>query len=306
MNLRQIEVFHAMMTNGTASRAAEVLRISQPAVSKAIQELERQIGFALFHREKRRMIPTAEARLFFQEVQNSFSGLVHLRSMAARIRDFGSGEIRLVSLSALSTNLVPRALRAFQLRHPDVMITFQARMSTVVKDLVASGQFDLGLAADEIDVTGVDASLFYRQRLVIAMPDDHPLAALNVVRAEDLDGQNFITLAPEDTSRRALEIILEQRGVKPKIVLETPYSTTVCAMVQAGLGCGMISPLTAEPYLGRNLTWRPLEPAIHARTLLILPPNRKPSRIVADCIEELRKTAKKLTFPKSMLPPRAT
>lgn len=306
MNLRQIEVFHAMMTNGTASRAAEVLRISQPAVSKAIQELERQIGFALFHREKRRMIPTAEARLFFQEVQNSFSGLVHLRSMAARIRDFGSGEIRLVSLSALSTNLVPRALRAFQLRHPDVMITFQARMSTVVKDLVASGQFDLGLAADEIDVTGVDASLFYRQRLVIAMPDDHPLAALNVVRAEDLDGQNFITLAPEDTSRRALEIILEQRGVKPKIVLETPYSTTVCAMVQAGLGCGMISPLTAEPYLGRNLTWRPLEPAIHARTLLILPPNRKPSRIVADCIEELRKTAKKLTFPKSMPPPRAT
>jgi len=306
MNLRQVEVFHAMMTNGTASRAAEVLRISQPAVSKAIQELERQIGFALFHREKRRLIPTAEARLFFQEVQNSFSGLVHLRATAARIRDFGSGEIRLVSLSALSTNLVPRALRAFQLRHPDVMITFQARMSTVVKDLVASGQFDLGLAADEIDVTGVDASLFYRQRLVIAMPEDHPLTAQTVVRAEDLDGRNFITLAPEDTSRRALEIILEQRGVKPKIVLETPYSTTVCAMVQAGLGCGMISPLTAEPYLGRNLTWRPLEPAIHARTLLILPPNRKPSRIVADCIEELRKTAKKLTFPKSMPPPRAT
>lgn len=295
MNLRQVEVFQAMMTNGTASRAAEVLRISQPAVSKAIQELERQIGFQLFHREKRRMTPTSEARLFFQEVQNSFTGLVHLRSAAARIRDFGSGEIRLVSLSALSTNLVPRALRAFQLRHPNVMITFQARMSSMVKDLVASGQFDLGLAADEIDVTGVDASLFYRQRLVIAMPDDHPLAASSVVRVEDLHGQNFITLAPEDTSRRALEIILDQRGVKPKIVLETPYSTTVCAMVQAGLGCGMISPLTAEPFLGRNLTWRPFEPAIHARTLLILPPNKKPSRIVADCIEELKRAARQLT-----------
>lgn len=299
MNLRQVEVFQAMMTNGTASRAAEVLRISQPAVSKAIQELERQIGFQLFHREKRRMTPTSEARLFFQEVQNSFTGLVHLRSAAARIRDFGSGEIRLVSLSALSTNLVPRALRAFQLRHPNVMITFQARMSSMVKDLVASGQFDLGLAADEIDVTGVDASLFYRQRLVIAMPDDHPLTASSVVRAEDLHGQNFITLAPEDTSRRALEIILDQRGVKPKIVLETPYSTTVCAMVQAGLGCGMISPLTAEPFLGRNLTWRPFEPAIHARTLLILPPNKKPSRIVADCIEELKRAARQLTSARS-------
>ena len=272
MNLRQVEVFQALMANGTASRAAEVLRISQPAVSKAIQELERQIGFALFHREKRRMIPTAEARLFFQEVQASFAGLIHLRAAAARIRDFGSGEIRLVSLSALSTNLVPRALRAFQLRHPDVTITFQARMSSLVKDLVASGQFDIGLAADEIDLTGVDASLFYRQRLVIAMPEDHPLAALDIVRPEDLHGRNFITLAPEDTSRQQLERVLAERGVKPKIVLETPYSTTVCAMVQAGLGCGMISPLTAEPYLGRNLTWRRLEPGIHARTLLILPP----------------------------------
>jgi DNA-binding transcriptional LysR family regulator len=291
MNLRQIEVFQAVMTNATASRAAEVLRISQPAVSKAIQELEWQIGFSLFHREKGRMIATAEAQMFFQEVEKSFSGLIYLRSAAARIRDFGSGELRLVSLSALSTNIVPKALRAFQLRHPNVSITFQARMSSLVKELVASGQFDVGLAADEIDVTGVDTSLFYRQRLVIAMPDGHPLCEREVIVPDDLHEQNFIALAPEDTSRRKLDALFSQRDIKPKIVLETPYSTTVCAMVQAGIGCGMISPLTAEPYLGRGLVTRPLEPAIHSRTLLILPPNRKPSRIVADCIEELRKVA---------------
>lgn len=114
MNIRQIEVFYAVMTNGTASRAAEVLRISQPAVSKAIQELERDIGFALFRREKGRMFPTSEGQMFFREVESSFSGLVHLKSAAARIRDFGSGEIRVASLSALSTNVLPRALSGFQ------------------------------------------------------------------------------------------------------------------------------------------------------------------------------------------------
>lgn len=291
MNLRQIEIFHALMANGTTSRTAEVLRISQPAVSKTIQELEHQIGFPLFHRTKGRLMPTAEGQLFFRDVQGAFTGLTQLRAAAARIRDFGSGELRLVSLSALSTNILPKALRAFQLRHPNVRITFQARMSSVVKELVASGQFDLGLAADEIDVTGVDASLFSYRRLVAAIPGDHPLAALPVIRPADLDGQPFIALAPEDTSRHKLERLFEQRGVRPRIVLETPYSTTVCAMVQAGIGIGIVHPLTAEPYEGRNLIVRAFEPAVHSRTLLLLPPDRPPSRIVADCIEELRRFA---------------
>lgn len=287
MNLRQVEVFHAVMTNGTASRAAEVLRISQPAVSKAIQELERAVEFSLFHRVKGRMIATEEGRLFFQEVEGAFSGLMHLRAAAARIRDFGSGEIRIACQSALSTTILPKALRAFQQRHPDVSITVQARMSSVVKDLVATGRFDVGLAADEIDVTGVDASLFMRQRLVIAVPSDHPLAAKDVLSPADLHGLPFIALAPEDTARRRLEGVLADCGVKPKIVLETPYSTTVCAMVQAGIGCGLVSPLTVEPFEGRGVTAKRFEPLIQSRSLLLLPPDRRPSRIVADFLKDL-------------------
>lgn len=287
MNLRQVEVFHAVMTNGTASRAAEVLRISQPAVSKAIQELERAVEFSLFHRVKGRMIATEEGRLFFQEVEGAFSGLMHLRAAAARIRDFGSGEIRIACQSALSTTILPKALRAFQQRHPDVSITVQARMSSVVKDLVATGRFDVGLAADEIDVTGVDASLFMRQRLVIAVPSDHPLAAKDVLSPADLHGLPFIALAPEDTARRRLEGVLADCGVKPKIVLETPYSTTVCAMVQAGIGCGLVSPLTVAPFEGRGVTAKCFKPLIQSRSLLLLPPDRRPSRIVADFLKDL-------------------
>ncbi len=287
MNIRQIEVFHALMTNGTTSRAAEVLRISQPAVSKAIQELERVIGFALFDRIKGRMVATAEGQLFFREVEGSFAGLIHLRSAAARIRDFGSGEIRIACLSALSTNVLPLALRAFHTRHPDVAITVLAPLSSVVKDLIADGQFDVGLAADEIDVTGVEARDFASHRAAIALPSGHPLEARDVIRPEDLDGQSFLALAPEDTTRREADRIFAERGIKPKMVLETPYSTTICAMVQAGLGVGMVSPMTAEPYLGNGLSLRPFEPAVHFRTLLLLPPNRQPSRIVTDFIGEL-------------------
>lgn len=291
MNIRHVEIFRAVITNGTASRAAEVLRISQPAVSKAIQELERFIGFDLFHRIKGRIVPTSEAQLFFKEVEQSFAGMDYLRNAASRIRDFGSGELRIACLSALSTNVMPKALQAFLLRHPSVAITFQARMSSVVRDLVASGQFDLGLAADEIDKTGVVVRPFARYRVAVALPAGHPLEQLKTIRPVDLDGQNFIALAPEDTTRREADRLFAQVGARPKILLETPYSTTICAMVQAGIGVGLVNPITAEVFLNQGLSLRPFEPPLYFRTLLLLPPNRQPSRILQDFIDELSKLA---------------
>lgn len=291
MNLRQVEVFRAVMTNGTTARAAEVLRISQPAVSKAVAELERSVSFLLFHRVKGRLVPTAEGQLLFREVEQTFTGLAHLRGAAARIRDYGSGELRIGSLSALSTNVMPRALAAFMAKNPQVAVTFQARMSSVVRDLVASGQFDLGLVADEIDKTGVEVRPFARYRAALAVPEGHRLAEETTIGPGDLHGEPFIALAPEDTTRREAEIVLAEAGARPKVVMETPYSTTVCAMVAAGIGVGLVDPLTAEPYVGRGLALVAFEPALHFRTLLILPPHRPPSRILEDFITELTRTA---------------
>ncbi len=275
------------MINGTTTAAAEALRVSQPAVSKTLQELEYGIGFKLFERIKGRLKPTAEGALFFKEVEQSFAGLVHLRASAARIRDFGSGEIRIASLSALSTNVLPKALRAFQKQHPKVSITFQTHSSLEVRNLVAAGQFDLGIAADEIDQTGIGIKPFANYKVMVALPEGHPLCAKEVLRPGDLDGWNFIALAPEDTTRQQAERLLEQADSKPKIVLETAYSTTICAMVQAGIGIGLVNPINAKLFLGHGLTLRPFEPRLEFRTLLIQPTNRKPAQIILDFIDGL-------------------
>ena len=288
LNLRQVEIFHAVMVNGTTQRAAEVLHISQPGISKAIQELERQLGFALFHRTRRRLVPTAEAHFYFREVEESFAALSRLRSAAARIRDFGSGEIRIATLSALSTNIVPRALVRFRKRHPDVSITLQTHMSSTVKELVAAGQFDLGLAADEIDVSGVEAQTLSTFRGAIALPDDHPLCRKTDLEPLDLNDQDFIALSPEDTTRQDLERVLDSAGSRVKTVLETPFANTICAMVQAGMGIGFINPICAEPFLGKGVALRPFVPSLEFRTLLVRPPAIPPSQIVRDCIDAFR------------------
>ena len=286
MDVRQIEAYHAVMTYGTTSRAADVLRISQPAVSKAVMALERAIGFRLFDREKGRLVPTAEGQLFFREVQDTFAGLARLRSAAARIRDHGSGDLKLACLPAFSTNLLPGAIARFHVRHPSVAVSLLVASSSGIRDLVASNQIDVAVTADEIDTVGVEAVPFARIPGQIALPPGHPLCERDEIRPSDLDGLPFVALAPEDTTRREAEALFARCGVAPRIVVETAYAATVCALVLAGIGCGIVDPVTAVGYRERGLVLKPLEPPVAFRTLLLLPPKKK-SRLVLEMQDSL-------------------
>ncbi|MDJ1158665.1 LysR substrate-binding domain-containing protein [Chelatococcus sp. SYSU_G07232] len=287
MNLKQIEAFRAVMITGTASRAAEILGVTQPAVSRAVAELERSVGLRLFDRVRSRLVPTPEGRLFFRDVEEAFTGLERLRASAARIRDFGSGDLRVASLSALGTTLVPQAIGRFVAGHAGVSVTLQIHGSSTVRDLVASAQFDIGLAADEIDTSGVVHQVFCTPRMLCAVPAGHRLTTREVIEAADLDGEPFVALAPEDTVRRALQEELLRIGARPRIVVETPASLTVGALVAQGLGLGLVNPYTVEGLEAAGVSLKPFEPALHARTLLLLPADRQKSRLIVAFVEAL-------------------
>jgi DNA-binding transcriptional LysR family regulator len=288
VNQRQIEAFRSIIMGGTTIRAAEILGISQPAVSKAIQELERSIGFKLFERVSGRLLPTPEGQLLYRDVERSFVGLAEIRSAAARIRDFGVGELRIGCLSAFSTNILPAALFQFRQRHPDVAITFQVQSSPRLRDTVAAGEFDLAITSDEVDTTGTIAEPFIDTVAEIAFYPGHPLADRDVVHIKDLDRAAFVALAPDDTTRQEADSHFRAGGAAPQVVVETPFSSTVCALVLAGLGCGIVDPVTATGFRERGLILRQLEPQIRFRTLLLFPPQRQMSTNVRTFLEVLR------------------
>ncbi len=287
MNFRQLEIFRAVMVSGSASRAAELLQITQPAVSRAIGDLEQALAFPLFNRLRGRLVPTPEGQLFFRDVTASFVGLDRLRSAAARIRDFGSGAIRVASLAALGSTLVPDAIRLFREQNPKIAVTLQILSSATVRNLVADGQFDLGLAADEVDLTGVDHTLFSRFRALCAIPPGHPLADKPVIRPPDLHRIPFIALAPEDATRLRLEAVLDKEGIQPEIVVETPYSHTVCALALSGVGVGLVSPSAADGYAERGLVLRPFQPTLHFTSYLLFRPDAQKARLVKQFVHAL-------------------
>lgn len=291
MNFRQVEAFRAVMVTGSASRAADLLQVTQPAISRSVLELEKAAGFQLFDRIRGRLVPTAEGQLFFRDVESSFQGLDRLRISAARIRDFGTGDIRVASLAAMGSTLVPHALRLFRQEHPSIAVTLQVAGSSTVRELVASRRFDIGLAADEIDVAGIEHQLFATPKAVCAMAAGHRLCERKVVTPQDLDGEPFIALSPEDTVRRALEKVFQTNNVRPKVMMETPNSSTVCALAMEGLGIGLVNPYATDGYGIRGVTFRPFSAAVHFKTLLIFRPDLPKSRVVRDfatCLFEAR------------------
>lgn len=289
MNFRHLEVFRAVMISGSASRAAELLQITQPAVSRALSDLEASLGFNLYDRVRGRLVPTPEGQLFFRDVNTSFVGLDRLRASAAQIRDFGSGSLRIASHAALGSALVPRAIASFRAKHPKIAITLQTPSSTAVRDLVVHQQFDVGLAADEVDLSGVDHRVFGNFRALCAMPPGHPLAQEPVIRPEHLQGVPFIALAPEDRARGRLAKILEAAEVHPEIVVETPSSSTVCALVLEGAGIGLINPCSAHGFSERGVIFRPFEPEVLFRSYLLFRPDAQRARHVNAFVAELLK-----------------
>lgn len=288
MNFRQLEIYRSLMVSGSASRAAELLNITQPAVSRAIADLEKRVAFPLFDRVKGRLVPTPEGRLFFRDVESSFTGLDGLRAAAARIRDFGSGTVRIASLSALGSTIVPRAIRAFRVDNPRIAITLQIASSAIVRDLVVNDHFDVGLAADEVDLSGVDHSLFASSRAVCAMPADHPLASRDVIRAEDLHRTAFLALAPEDRARARMNEEFEAVGSQPEIVVETANSSTICELALAGAGIGLVNSAAAEGFADRGLILRDFEPAVYFKSYILFRPDAQRARLVQDFVRALK------------------
>jgi len=272
MDMREIQVFRAVMQAGTTSKAATLLGISQPAVSQAIRKLETSSELRLFERVRGRLVATQEAEALMEEVDRCFAGFELIEHRIRSLKSFGVGRLAVGSLPALGTGFMPRAIAAFGLQDRRIQMSFQIMSSREVLQQVAAGQLDFGLMADELSVAGLEHSEFVRIPGVIAMHNRHPLAARPRIALQDLIEHPFIALNPEDASRRRLETALNDQGLALRPILETPYSNSVCEFALHGLGIGMVHPVMALDYLARGLTIKPLDLDISFTCLLVFRP----------------------------------
>ena len=182
------------MELGTVTAAAEALHISQPAVSRTLQQAERRLGFPLFLRRKKRLLATPEAQSLFSETVRAFAAFDLVQKRAADLSAGRAGGLNIAAISAFANALLPKAVATFCKSRPDVVVTLQSMSALQVATHVANHQADLGFVIDSIATPGVSVSDLWATDFGCVMPRTHPLASkLHVVPA-DLEHERLICL----------------------------------------------------------------------------------------------------------------
>ncbi|WP_298921032.1 LysR substrate-binding domain-containing protein [uncultured Roseobacter sp.] len=285
LNSRILECFHATMTVGTVTGAAELLNTSQPAVSRSLKQLEDATRMVLFVRTGNRVTPTREAQLLYEEVDRSFRGLKRIGRAADEIRNMQSGNIHIACAPAFSQGFLVDTVKSFRENRPGVQTIVTTRQTPTISELATSQQCDLGLAAYAIEPEGTEFETFTDAPEICILPAGHHLCEIDVVTPEDLHGVDFVSLGQIDPYSHRLQRLLGDHDVTTSNVMEVQNSLMAGEAVAEGLGVSIINPFSALSFRHRAIVFRRFSVNLAFSSTLL----RSKYRPVSALVDEFRK-----------------
>ena len=246
LNLRQIEVFRAIMLSGSISGASKLLFVSQPAVSRLIAYTEQRLGFALFERVKGRLYPTPEARRLFTEVTTLYQSVQRVNEVAENLAENREGQLRLSCSPSLGQSLMPRAIAAFRRRYPEVRVVLQTLIPNVMLQSLLSQQVEIGVAYMPIDHPSLATIPLYENRIVAAVPASHPLSTKTSVTMEEIAREPLIGYSPDIPFGMLIRSMFGGPEGQPEPVVEVQQAHVACALVQAAAGVALVDEITVK------------------------------------------------------------
>ena len=284
LNFRQVEAFRALMLTASTVRAAELMHVTQPAVSRLVRDLQDALELRLFERRGTRLSPTHEAVSLYAEVERSFVGMERIAQAAAELRTRRAGVLRVAAMPALCNGFLPRFSGQFLAERPRIDFALLGLISSSVLDWVISDQCDLGFAAAPIQHAAASFEAMPPVRYVAVLPDGHRLARRRVLRPKDFANQPFVALGPTTPSRHLIDDVFSRHGVARVMRVETPLSEIACALVASGLGLSICDPFTANEYSTRGVVSRPFDPPLAFQVSALYPSHRALSPVAREFI----------------------
>jgi DNA-binding transcriptional LysR family regulator len=290
MRIRQIEAFQAAIETGSITRAADLLGIGQPAVSRLIADLEISMGFPVFHRSKGRITPTTEGLRFHAVVERAFLSMKEIERAAEQIRHAYSGHLTVSTLPVLASTIIPEVIRLFVEKNPKVSIDIQPLWMTEILQGIQAQRADVAMSVSFTEVQGVRQEHLIDVRFVAALPKHHRLVKRKVLDIRDFDGEDFISIVPNSAiGWGRIDKEFEAKGVSPRRRFATPYSQTAYSMVASGVGVSILEPFAAKHWSRNGVTIRPLSVDLCFTYSLFYPEQSTTNPIVEEFVLCLRK-----------------
>jgi LysR family transcriptional activator of glutamate synthase operon len=241
MELQQLKYFRVVAELEHVTRAAEKLFVSQSAVSRAVTQLEEELGVSLFHRQGRAIVLSSYGRLFLEHVIRAQNALENGRRLINEQTGAESGTISLGFLPSLGIEMIPQLIKEYRRKHPQIQFTLIQRLGATLMEQLSEGSIDLCLSVPEMfGQTGVRWSHLLNEELVIVLPQAHRLAGRRTLRMSELASETFLALSPGNTLQTIFEKACAEALFVPKIAFEGMDFGTLRGMIAAGLGIGLL------------------------------------------------------------------
>ena len=276
MELRQIEYVVAVARHGHVTRAAEELRVAQSALSRQIQQVERELGVRLFDRSRRRLQLTAAGTAFVARAERLLADLHGLREEMQEFAGLGRGRVAIGVLPSVAEARLPALVAAYHARYPGIEIVLRDENTMALMALLDSGGLDLAVVQSIADLypsgrtpPGISVEPLFTEELVLITAPNHPMAAGDQLPLLALRAEPFIALKPGSGVRHTLLRACAAAGFAPRIAFECGEVSSVRALVAAGLGVA-VAPRSAAEVAGPAVAVVVLDAPLLTRTVSLV------------------------------------
>jgi DNA-binding transcriptional LysR family regulator len=240
MEWQQLEYFQIVAQTEHFTRAAEVLSISQPTLSRSIAKLEEELGVPLFERLGRRVVLNHYGKLFYERTARILQEMSEAKQEITDLINPEHGTISFAFLKSLGASSVPKLVSLFLQQYPYVHFNLFQNATNAMLDQVESGEIDFCLSSMTETRKGVEWMNLWSEEIFACVPIHHPLAYRHSVSIRELAEEKFITLKQGYSIRTIFDQLFEQAGIKPNITFEGDEVVTVIGFITANLGIALL------------------------------------------------------------------
>jgi DNA-binding transcriptional LysR family regulator len=241
LTLYKLEIFNTVSEEGSFSRAAERLRLTQPAVSQHIRDLEERLGRELFQRGNRGVTLTSAGELLLDYTRCILRMLAEAESAIASLDELSNGQVTIGATHGVGVYLLPGWVQSFRERFPQVIVTLKTDMTAGISTQVLDGCLDLGLVEGELSLVPPLNSISLQEiELRVVVGHKHEWWNDVEVALSNLDGQAFIARTQGSHTRAWTDQLFTRSGISPRIVAEFDHPEAILQAVAAGLGISLL------------------------------------------------------------------
>ena len=262
LRLRALRIFGAIVRLGSVTAAAREHGLSQPAASRLLAQLESDVGFELFHRDRGKLLLTADGLLLHQEVERVLDNMERVQSLARDISSFRVGHLRLVAPPSFLEAVLPDLITRFLAAYPQVHLSIDSHGVEVAKAMIASRAVDAGFVKLPHSRDDLHTETVLESETACVLHHSHPLAAQATIDAADLRGVPLVLLGQGQMFRAQVEMALADAGVVPRVKVETHTIASACALAARGVGVAIVNETLAAAYVRDGTVSRRFTPGI--------------------------------------------